>query len=249
MLAEAPAESANLEANSLQSPSSLSMPITPEQARRFYDRFGARQDAQARYEDRALDAMVELAELDRAAQIFELGFGTGRLARRLFEQHLRADARYVGQDVSATMHALARDRLAPWADRVSLRHTEGELELPDADASFDRFVSTYVLDLMPEADIRRALSEAHRVLAPGGLLCLVSLTHGERPLSRIVAGLWGRIAHLAPASVGGCRPIDLRAFVGAPAWTIEAQRVVTAFAVPSQILVARRVEAQRSPEW
>ena len=216
------------------------MPITPEQARRFYDRFGARQDNQARYEDRALDAMTELADFDRATRVFELGFGTGRLARRLLERRLPAHAGYVGQDVSSTMLELARERLAPWQDRVELRLSQGELELADADASFDRFVSTYVLDLMPEADIRRALAEAHRVLAPGGRLCLVSLTHGERPLSRVIAGLWNGIAHLAPASVGGCRPIDLCDYLAGADWAIQTARVVTALAVPSQVVIATR---------
>jgi ubiquinone/menaquinone biosynthesis C-methylase UbiE len=221
------------------------MPITTEQARRFYDRFGARQDASARFEDLARDALVELADFEHAHAVFELGFGTGRFAQRLFQRHLPADARYVGQDVSSTMHALARARLEPWADRVTLR-CAGALALPDADAGFDRFVATYVLDLMPVADIEQVLREAHRVLAPGGLLGLVSLGRGERPLSRAIAGLWHGIASLAPQAVGGCRPLDLGEFVGREDdrrednWLILANRVITAYAVPSQVLVARR---------
>ncbi len=218
------------------------MPITSNQARRFYDRFGSRQDNQGRYEDRALDAVVEAAEFHSAQRVFELGFGTGRLAQRLFERELRSNATYVGQDVSTTMLALARARLAPWSDRVTLRLADG-LAIPEPDASFDRFLSTYVLDLMPEPDIVTALSHAKRLVAPGGLLALVGLSHGDRVFSRIVARTWSTIAHLVPMLVGGCRPIELTRFVGPPAWTIETNRIVTAFGVPSQILVARRNQA------
>lgn len=214
------------------------MPISADQARRFYDRFGARQDAAARFEDRARAALLDAAALDRAERVFELGFGTGRFAAQVLAR-LPPEARYVGQDLSATMHACARERLEPWAERVTLRHSDGSLELPDPDHSFDRFISTYVLDLMPEADISLALAEAHRVLAPDGLLCLVALTRGERPLSRAISGLWAKIAALAPVSVGGCRPLELARFVGPPAWSIEHHEIVTALAVPSEILVAR----------
>lgn len=220
------------------------MPINAQQARHFYDRYGAVQDRSARFEDRARELMVELGAFERATRVLEFGFGTGRLAQLLFEGHLREDARYVGQEVSSTMCDLARSRLGPWGERVELRLTEGELDLPDADASFDRFVSTYVLDLMPEPGIRRVLDEAHRVLTPEGLLCLVSLTRGERPLSRAISRMWGRISHLAPTKVGGCRPVELGDFVRPPAWEIVAKRVVTALAVPSQVVIARKLAPQ-----
>ena len=40
----------------------------------------------------------------------------------------------------------------------------------------DRFVLTYVLDLLSPKDIGPVFAEAHRVLAPGGLPGLVGLT-------------------------------------------------------------------------
>ena len=54
--------------------------------------------------------MIEGADLGRARRVFEFGFGTGRFAAQLFD-HLPADARYVGQDVSAT-YARTRERAA-----------------------------------------------------------------------------------------------------------------------------------------
>ena len=86
-----------------------------------------------------------------------------------------------------------------------------------ADAAFDRFVSNYVLDLLSPADIAAVLVDAHRVLRPDGLLCLVSLTHGTTRLSRAVTATLDPHPPLRPSLVGGCRPIELRNYLRDPA--------------------------------
>ena len=47
------------------------------------------------------------------------------------------------------------------------------------DASCDRFISTYVFDLLGIDDAKRMLGEAARILADGGGLGLVSLGPGD----------------------------------------------------------------------
>ncbi len=75
------------------------------------------------------------------------------------------------------------------------QHTsDGSTTLPAADRSCDRFVSTYVLDLLSEDDIRAALRDARRVLVPSGRLCLASLTTGHTPWSRTVCRAWTAMA-------------------------------------------------------
>jgi hypothetical protein len=39
---------------------------------------------------------------------------------------------------------------------------------------------------------------------------------------------------------GGCRPIELLQLLPGSAWTIEYRRVITAYWVPSELVVARR---------
>ena len=63
---------------------------------------------------------------------------------------------------------------------------------------FDRFLATYVLDLLSEEDIRTLLSEAHRMLSAKGLLGIVSLTHGFTAAVRLVARAWMTIYALRP---------------------------------------------------
>lgn len=62
---------------------------------------------------------------------------------------------------------------------------EGNPPLPLDDGQADRFIANYVLDLMSPDDALRWLNEAHRILAPSGLLCLVSITPGTGRAARL----------------------------------------------------------------
>ena len=144
--------------------------ITHEQARRFYDRIGRGQDARPLSERRALDALAAQGDFGSAAAVLELGCGTGRFAARLLREGLPGDATYLGLDVSPHMVRLARAALARWPGRARIELTDGSVRLPVPDASVDRVVSTYVLDLLSPADAAAFMTEARRVLRPGGLL-------------------------------------------------------------------------------
>lgn len=211
--------------------------LTHEQARRFYDWFGSRQDLQRIYEDRSLDVLVEQGAFGRAHAVVELGCGTGRLAERLLRSNLPPDATYIGIDLSQTMVDLAREHLRPWLDRADIRLSDGSLRLPLPDRSCDRFVSTYVLDLLAEDDIRTAVLDARRVLVPGGLLCLASLTFGQTAWSRAMCRLWTRVHARHPMWVGGCRPLELSTFLD-DGWDIVHRQVVCTLGICNEIVIA-----------
>jgi hypothetical protein len=104
---------------------------------------------------------------------------------------------------------------------------------------FDRFVFTYVFDLLSEDEIRAVLNEAHRVLTPDGLLGLASLTNGPSPISRVVSATWCGLHRISPWLVGGCRPITLHTLISNAQWRIVYANIVVRFGVPSEIIVAR----------
>ena len=217
------------------------MPIlTHAQARACYDRIGAWQDTQRFYEGPAVREVVRHAGFEEAGSVLEFGCGTGRLAENLLDGHLGPTAHYVGMDVSPTMVGLARARLARFGDRARVLLTDGSPELPFEAASFDRFLSAYVLDLLSPSDIRAVLGEAHRVLSEGGRLALVSLTHGATRAARLVEAIWNRVHAWRPALVGGCRPLELPSLLPERSWAVRHEAVVTAFAVSSEVLVAER---------
>jgi hypothetical protein len=141
------------------------------------------------------------------------------------------------------MTRLAEQKLAPWRGRALVRRSDGPARQPDTDCSFDRFVATYVLDLLPEAQIRDALLEAHRVLVADGWLCVVGMTDGQGPVSRAVCAAWKQLHALSPRLVGGCRPLRVRDFLDAGAWRVEHAEVVSAWGVCSEVVVAAKVKS------
>lgn len=214
--------------------------LSYEQARRTYDRIGALQDSQAFYEDRTTAELLEHGRFETAADVFELGCGTGRFGQALLER-LPADATYRGVDLSPTMVHLARARLAPFGSRAEVTLTEGGPAIPRPDASCDRWVSNFVLDLLSGQDIEAVLAEAHRMLRPGGLLCVASLSTGTTALSRAVAFAWSAIHRVSPRIVGGCRPLAVGSYLPRSRWEMRHHAALAPYGIPSEAFVAGRV--------
>jgi ubiquinone/menaquinone biosynthesis C-methylase UbiE len=214
--------------------------LSREEVRSFYNRFGAKQDWQRFYEGPAIRDLLAHGAFEKAQALFELGCGTGRFAEELLSGYLPDSATYVCFDLSSTMVTLARNRLAKFGRRVDVRLTDGSLKLPVPVFQFDRFISNYVLDLLPPGDIRVVLQEAHRVLVPNGILCLISLTCGFTLPSRIVIWFWRRVFAFRPGLVGGCRPLNLLDFIPEKTWQLLHHSSVVAFGIPSEVIVARK---------
>ncbi len=212
--------------------------LSKQEARAFYDRLGARQDSQAFYEDPATAELIAHAAFDEAEAVFEFGCGTGRFAERILKTHLPARCRYRGLDISRTMVGLAGARLGRWGARAEVVLSDGSVALEAADGGYDRFVSNYVLDLLGDANIRALITEAHRILRPGGLLCLVGLTHGTTPVSRLVSRAWTGVHAIGPKLLGGCRPIEIRDALSAGAWRLRHHAVIRRLGISSEVVVA-----------
>lgn len=208
--------------------------------RRYYDRIGRGQDTQRFYEDPPAGRLREFAQFETATSVVELGCGTGRNARTLLREQLPAAANYHGFELSGRMAAIAASRLRPWAGRAAATRIDGDPPLPLDDARADRFIANYVLDLMTPDDARRWLDEAHRVLEPAGLLCLVSITSGTGRASRVVSDTWTRVWRRRPSLVGGCRPIELLDLLDQHQWKTLNREILTAWSVSSEVVVAQR---------
>ena len=105
--------------------------------------------------------------------ILEIGIGTGSNVGIY-----PAGAAVHGLDVSAAALSLAAGRAGRSARRVTL--VEGDAAaLPFDDASFDTVVGTFVLCSV--GDVGRSLSEARRVLRPGGTIRLLEHARARHP--------------------------------------------------------------------
>ena len=115
--------------------------------------------------------------------------GRGRFARELLTNVCGPQCRYVGLDVSPRMCRIATARLSRWSARARIMRVEGALPLPLPAAGADRVVAAFVVDPLPTEYARQLLADTHRVLAPGGMLCLTSLVQGTEGQSRLLLGV------------------------------------------------------------
>jgi ubiquinone/menaquinone biosynthesis C-methylase UbiE len=215
--------------------------LSKEQIKRFYDQFGAKQDWQRFYEEPAIRDLLAHGAFEKAQAVFELGCGTGRFAEELLAGYLPELASYVCFDLSSTMVTLSRNRLVKFGQRAEICLTDGSLELSLRDLQFDRFVSNYVLDLLPSEDIDMVLKEAHRVLVANGRLCLISLTYGHTPLPQLLIWLWRQVFTRRPSLLGGCRPVKLLDFISEKRWEVVHHKLVITFGIPSEVVVAQKL--------
>lgn len=139
--------------------------------------------------------------------VLDAGCGTGKVARRLLKAE--PDARVTLFDGAANMLVRTRDILAT-------RQVGDLRNLPFADGSFDIVLCTWALETLSD-DRALALSELHRVLKQGGLLCYCVCS---RPISvitrirtwslrqfvrRVCCGRFLKTEQLGQEAARGCR--------------------------------------------
>lgn len=114
--------------------------------------------------------LLEYVELPERANVLDLGCGTGRLLERLATQF--PDLRGTGLDLSPNMLRLAR---LSNCHHPRLIYLEGKAEsLPFAEGQFDAVFNT--ISFLHYLEPKQVLSEAARVLSPGGRFYLVDMT-------------------------------------------------------------------------
>ena len=147
-----------------------------ERVRDLFDKSAASYDGWMRPFDRLLLGDGRKGICSRArGRTLELAVGTG-----LNLPFYPADVQLTGIDVSPAMLALARRRAQALGCAAELRVGDAQaLDFPEG--GFDTVVVTVSLCTIP--DERRALTEARRVLRPGGQLLL--LEHVRSPVGPV----------------------------------------------------------------
>jgi len=210
----------------------------PEEVPAIYDRLAPVYEIWARLtEARARRRVLELAAPGPAEDVLEVATGTGAQLVELARRNPRG--RTVGVEIAEGMLEKTRRRLADrgLAGVEALR--ADARELPFGDASFDLIVNSYMLDLLPRAEIPRVLAEFQRLLRPGGRLVMSNMTPGERRLHRVWDALYARGIVLT----ANCRGV-LAAPVMAELGFVDVEREYSAqLGFPTEIVIARKRDA------
>jgi len=116
--------------------------------------------------------VIQLARLDNAASLLDLGAGTGDLAREALAQF--PQARVVAADFTLEMMRVGQKRGA-------LNFSSADaLRLPFEDSTFDAVVSGFLMRNV--IDLQKALQEQYRVLKHGGRIVILDTTRPKRNL-------------------------------------------------------------------
>jgi len=148
-------------------------------------------------------------EPDRYPRALEIGAGTGYFSLNLLRSGVIGSA--VATDISPGM----LERLSKTAAELglSVQTAQADAEaLPFEDGSFDLVMGHAVLHHLPGLD--NALSEFHRVLAPGGTLAFMGepsaqgdrLAATPKRIGALVEPVWRRLMRAAPKDPARVRP-------------------------------------------
>ena len=154
---------------------------------------------------------LSLAKVQPGQRVLDIGCGRGEL---VIHSALRG-ARAVGIDYSETAVAIAREALASHPPDVQERAAFALMDarrLGFADASFDTAFMTDVIEHLAPPELATVLSEARRVLRPGGRL-VVHTSPNRLLLDRVYPAYTRRVHQVLAAA---CRLLRYRDAVFSP---------------------------------
>ena len=122
-------------------------------------------------------AVRRIADTSKPLQVLDLATGTGDFAIAI-AQKLPTGGHVTGIDLSEKMLAIGRDKVLveELTDKVTLLRGNAEA-LPFEGGTFDRV--TVAFGVRNYGDLRKGLSEAHRMLRDGGKLVILELSYPD----------------------------------------------------------------------
>jgi ubiquinone/menaquinone biosynthesis C-methylase UbiE len=108
--------------------------------------------------------LIEQARIQPHHKILDLGCGTATLALLVKQRY--AEATVIGLDIDPEILKIARRKVSDSGAEIAL-HEASATQLPYADDSFDRVLSSFAMHHLTYTDKQRAVAEVFRVLRPG----------------------------------------------------------------------------------
>ena len=135
-------------------------------------------------ENRFKSDLVEQSQMSDGMRVLDVGCGTGTLA--IMTKQVHPEAEVFGIDADSKILEIARAKAAKASVDLTLDQGMAD-QLPYADSSFDRVLSSLFLHHLTTDNKRRTFREVFRVLRPGGRFDVVDFGPPRTFYSRLVA--------------------------------------------------------------
>ncbi|MBN1303722.1 MAG: methyltransferase domain-containing protein [Anaerolineales bacterium] len=211
------------------------VPRTHKQAEKAYDNMARWYDLFAGSEKKFSSIGLQMIAVQPGEQVLEIGCGTGHALIELGKACQGGSVSAV--DISEGMLRISRRRVhSAGLDGIVTFHKGSAASLAYPDDTFNAVFISFTLELFDTPDIPIVLGECHRVLRPGGRLCVVSL---EKVESLIVKAYeWG---HKHWPELLDCRPIYTRTCIEAENFQVISEKIKVMWGLPVAIVLAQKV--------
>ncbi len=181
-------------------------------------------------ESKAAKKVIEMADIKDGEHILEVAVGTGLVFKEILKRNPGGINN--GIEISPSMLLRADKRLSKLMNTNYVLDIGNAYDLPFKDNSFDLVINNFMIDLLPEKDFSRILSEFYRVLKPSGRAVISTMAFGQKWYNKF----WHWIARKLPGLLTGCRPVSIGINLKEVGFEIEQIEQLSQNTFPAEVI-------------